>query len=52
MLGFKILNKIISLTITDHECNRPANILDCKMGALPLKYLGVLLHWKKLRNKY
>jgi hypothetical protein len=44
-------NELIPLNLSDNEGNHLAEILECKIGSLPIKYLGVQFHWKKLRNR-
>jgi hypothetical protein len=34
-----------------HEGIQYANYIGCKTTPLPIKYLGVPLHWSKLKNK-
>jgi Reverse transcriptase (RNA-dependent DNA polymerase) len=48
--GLKInLNKseMIPLNLDTSSCNFYANLLNCPVGKLSIKYLGVKLHWKK-----
>jgi hypothetical protein len=52
MSGLKInftKSELISLNISTQEGQQYANILGCKVGTLPLTYLGTPLHWKKLK---
>jgi hypothetical protein len=44
-------SELIPLNLSDDEDNHLAEILGCKIGSLPIKYLVVPLHWKKLRNR-
>jgi hypothetical protein len=47
MLGLKInysKSEMIPLNLQETESNRLANIIGCKIGILPIKYLGVPLH--------
>jgi hypothetical protein len=39
--------KLIPLNISSADANFYCNILQCKLGKLPIKYLRVWLHWKK-----
>jgi Reverse transcriptase (RNA-dependent DNA polymerase) len=55
MTGLKInysKSEVISLNLTTHKENLLAQILECKIESLPIKYLGVPLHNKKLRKIY
>lgn len=48
LLGLKInyiKSELIPLNISEGVAY--ANILECKVNKLPIKYLGVPLHWKK-----
>jgi hypothetical protein len=58
LVGFEYLSglkinysksEMIPLNLTETESYRLANVIGCKIGILPIKYLGVPLHWKKLR---
>jgi hypothetical protein len=52
MSGLKInftKSELIPLNISTQEGQQYANILGCKVGTLPLTYLGTPLHWKKLK---
>jgi hypothetical protein len=58
LVGFEYLSglkinysksEMIPLNLTETESYRLANVIGCKIGTLPIKYLGVPLHWKKLR---
>jgi Reverse transcriptase (RNA-dependent DNA polymerase) len=40
-------SEIIPLNISPDEGLYFANLLNCTLGKLPLKYLGVKLHWKR-----
>lgn len=57
LLGFKSTSglkinfdksELIALNINDHLASIIANQLGCKVFTLPITYLGVPLHWKKL----
>jgi hypothetical protein len=43
-------SEVISLNLIEQEGNTLSTRLGCKVWTLPIKYLGVPLHWKKLRN--
>jgi hypothetical protein len=54
MSGLKINyseSELIPLNLSDNEDNHLAGILGYKIGCLRIKYLGVPLQWKKLRNR-
>jgi hypothetical protein len=54
MFGLKInysKSEIIILNLTNQLAHSLANIIGCKIGIFPIKYLGVSLHAKKLRNR-
>lgn len=42
-----VKSELIPLNISDTETNLLANILQCKLDSLPMKYLGLFLHWKR-----
>jgi hypothetical protein len=51
-LGLKInysKSSLVPLNISDQESIDYATILGCEISNLPITYLGVPLHWKKLR---
>jgi hypothetical protein len=43
-------SELIPLNITQKEGTTFVNILECKIGKLPITYLGPPLHWKKLNK--
>jgi hypothetical protein len=43
-------SELIPLNISQQEGTTLANILGCKVGKLPITYLGTPLHWKKLNK--
>jgi hypothetical protein len=54
MSGLKInysKSELMPLNLFDNEGNHLAGILGYKIGCLRIKYLGVPLQWKKLRNR-
>jgi Reverse transcriptase (RNA-dependent DNA polymerase) len=57
LLGFEDLSgmkikfskyELVPLNVIEHEGNQLAKQLGCKVSNLPLMYLGMPLHWKKL----
>ncbi|KAJ4815734.1 RNA-directed DNA polymerase (reverse transcriptase)-related family protein [Rhynchospora pubera] len=40
-------SELIPLNLSDHRATVFASSLNCKLGALPFKYLGLPLHWKR-----
>jgi hypothetical protein len=46
-----IKSEIVPLNLTKEEGIQYANILECKVSSFPITYLGVPLHWHKLKNK-
>jgi hypothetical protein len=44
-------SEFIPLNLSESEGTQLANILGCKIASLLITYLGVPLHWHKLRNK-
>lgn len=41
---------LMTLSLTEDECNSFARFFCCKIGKFPFKYLGVPLHYAKLRR--
>lgn len=46
------MTKVIYLTLVNMEANNIAKIFCCKRSAFPIKYLGVPLHFSKLKREY
>jgi hypothetical protein len=42
---------LIALNVEDEGVQNVAQTLSCALGKYPMKYLGVSLHYKKLRNE-
>ena len=54
MTGMKInydKSDILTIGMDDERINEFARVLCCKKGDFPLKYLGVPLHFSKLRRE-
>jgi hypothetical protein len=43
---------LIPINIDPEEAQLFSQTLSCKLGKLPMNYLGVPLHYKKLRKEY
>jgi hypothetical protein len=41
----------IPLSLNDSQINRVAHVLNCHIGSFPFKYLGVPIHFKKLKRE-
>jgi hypothetical protein len=51
--GMKInFNKseVIPLNLDDNQIHEVAHVLSCLVGTLPFKYLGVPIHFEKLKR--
>jgi Reverse transcriptase (RNA-dependent DNA polymerase) len=44
-------SELVPLNLTSQKIMQYANILGCKISSLPINYLGVPLHWRKLNTK-
>jgi hypothetical protein len=44
-------SEVIPMNVDDREAHEIAHLLNCPIGALPFKYLGVPLHYKKLKRE-
>jgi hypothetical protein len=42
--------ELVSMNLVESEAQSLVALLDCKISSFPIKYLGVLLHNKKLRT--
>jgi hypothetical protein len=40
--------EMIPFNLKNNEGDKLASIFDCKLGSLPISYLGIPLHWKTL----
>jgi hypothetical protein len=44
-------SEIVPINVPSEECNKIARIFSCPLGGFPIKYLGVPLHYEKLRRE-
>jgi hypothetical protein len=44
-------SELIPLCIDEEEVNTYINIIGCALGKFPIKYLGIPLHYNKLRRE-
>jgi hypothetical protein len=44
-------SELIPLCVRDEEVNSYINIIGCALGKFPIKYLGITLHYNKLRRE-
>ena len=43
---------LVSINVPEEEAQNFSQVLSCRLGAFPLKYLGVPLHHSRLRKEY
>jgi hypothetical protein len=44
-------SKFIPMNLVDEEIHEISHILNCLVGALPFRYLGVPIHFEKLKRR-
>jgi hypothetical protein len=44
-------SECIAMNVDESRAHEVAHILNCPMGSLPVRYLGVTLHFEKLRRE-
>jgi hypothetical protein len=44
-------SELIPLGVSEEEVNSYIDILGCALGKFPIKYLGIPLHYSKLRRE-
>jgi hypothetical protein len=51
--GMKIIfnkSEVIPLNLDDNQIHEVAHVLSCPVGTLPFKYLGVPIHFEKMKK--
>jgi hypothetical protein len=44
-------SEVVPMNLTDEEVHEVSHILNCPVGTLPFKYLGVPIHFEKLKRE-
>lgn len=50
MRGYFYKSELITMNILEEDAHRISHIFSCPLGHFPIKYLGVSLHFSKLRR--